>query len=106
MAECAKKIIEKNGFADKIKLIYKRSTKLTVGEGGDLLKQANILVTEVFDTELIGEGALSTFQHAQDFLLEVKYFYLKIFLDMKIIILFKYYKFNFFLIEKQHCSAK
>ncbi|XP_058792980.1 protein arginine N-methyltransferase 7 [Phymastichus coffea] len=70
IAECAKKIIEKNGFADKIKLIYKRSTKLTVGENGDLLKKANILVTEVFDTELIGEGALSTFKHAQECLLE------------------------------------
>ncbi|XP_014204055.1 protein arginine N-methyltransferase 7 [Copidosoma floridanum] len=70
IAECAKKIIEKNGFGDKIKLIYKRSTKLTVGKDGDLLKRANILVTEVFDTELIGEGALSTFQHAQDILLE------------------------------------
>lgn len=74
IAETAKKIIEKNGFADKIKLIYKRSTKLTVGESGDLLKRANILVTEVFDTELIGEGALSTFKHAIDVLLEVNNF--------------------------------
>ncbi|XP_011504420.1 PREDICTED: protein arginine N-methyltransferase 7 [Ceratosolen solmsi marchali] len=70
IAECAKRIIDKNGFSNKIKLIYKRSTKLTVGKDGDLLKRANILVTEVFDTELIGEGALSTFKHAQDFLLE------------------------------------
>ena len=34
-------------------------------------ERANILVTEVFDTELIGEGALKTFQHAHDNLLEV-----------------------------------
>lgn len=74
MAECARQIIEKNGFRDKIKLVYKRSTKLTVGKDGDLLNRANILVTEVFDTELIGEGALSTFKHAQDHLLEVTYF--------------------------------
>lgn len=72
MATCAAKIIEQNGFEDKIKLIYKRSQNLTVGEDGDLKQKANILVTEVFDTELIGEGALSTFKHASEQLLEVK----------------------------------
>ena len=37
-----------------------------------MLFRANILVTEVFDTELIGEGALSTFKHAHAHLLEVR----------------------------------
>ena len=48
----------------------------------DMDERANILVTEVFDTELIGEGAISTFNHAQDYLLtevrilvEVSYFF-------------------------------
>ena len=71
MAECAKKVISENGFEDKIHLIPKRSTDLTVGTPGDLKHRANILVTEVFDTELIGEGAISTFQHALRCLLEV-----------------------------------
>lgn len=70
MANCAAQIIEENGFADKIKLIRKRSTKMTVGKDGDMPKRANILVTEVFDTELIGEGALLTFRHAHEALLE------------------------------------
>lgn len=70
MSDCAKKIIAQNGFQDRIKIIPKRSTKLTVGEGGDLKERCNILVTEVFDTELIGEGALSTFSHAHKHLLE------------------------------------
>ncbi|CAH0729989.1 unnamed protein product, partial [Brenthis ino] len=70
MAECCIKILERNGVADKITVIPKRSTDLTVGEDGDLKEKANILVTEVFDTELIGEGALSTFSHAHKFLLE------------------------------------
>ncbi|XP_043257673.1 protein arginine N-methyltransferase 7 isoform X1 [Colletes gigas] len=70
MAKCAIKIIEENGFENKIKLIHKRSTKMTVGKDGDMVKKANILVTEVFDTELIGEGALSTFRHAHEYLLE------------------------------------
>ena len=39
--------------------------------GGDMLHRANILVTEMFDTELIGEAALSTFSHAHKELLEV-----------------------------------
>jgi len=71
MADCAAQIIKENGFEDKIKLIRKRSTKMTVGKDGDMMKRANILVTEVFDTELIGEGALSTFRHAHEVLLEV-----------------------------------
>lgn len=70
MADCALKIIEKNGFKNKIKLIPKRSTEIIVGEGGDMEHRANILVTEVFDTELIGEGAIETFQHAHAALLE------------------------------------
>jgi protein arginine N-methyltransferase 7 len=71
MADCAAQIIKENGFENKIKLIRKRSTKMTVGKDGDMMKRANILVTEVFDTELIGEGALSTFRHAHEVLLEV-----------------------------------
>lgn len=39
---------------------------------GDMLEKANILVTEVFDTELIGEGAIGTFNHAHKYLLEVR----------------------------------
>ncbi|KAL0871706.1 hypothetical protein ABMA27_004219 [Loxostege sticticalis] len=70
MAECCLKILARNGVADKITVIPKRSTEITVGEDGDMKEKANILVTEVFDTELIGEGALSTFSHAHKFLLE------------------------------------
>ncbi len=70
MADCAKQIIHDNGFSDKIRVIPKRSTSLTVGPGGDLPSRANILVTEVFDTELIGEGAIGVFQHAHEKLLQ------------------------------------
>ncbi|XP_053606686.1 protein arginine N-methyltransferase 7 isoform X2 [Plodia interpunctella] len=70
MAECCANILKNNGVADKITLIPKRSTELTVGVDGDMKQKANILVTEVFDTELIGEGAISTFSHAHRHLLE------------------------------------
>ena len=38
---------------------------------GDMTERANILVTEVFDTELIGEGGIGTFHHAHKCLLKV-----------------------------------
>jgi len=38
---------------------------------GDMEERANVLVTEVFDTELIGEGALGTFRHAHEHLMQV-----------------------------------
>ncbi|CAN9499499.1 unnamed protein product [Ophioblennius macclurei] len=64
MAEAAQTIVQKNGFSDKIKIINKHSTEVTVGEGGDMEEKANILITELFDTELIGEGALPSYEHA------------------------------------------
>jgi len=36
-------------------------------------ERANVLVTEVFDTELIGEGAIGTFRHAHEHLLLASY---------------------------------
>jgi protein arginine N-methyltransferase 7 len=72
MADCATRVIAANGFADQIKLVRKRSTNVQVGEGLDMERRANILVTEVFDTELIGEAAISIFNHAHKILLTVK----------------------------------
>uniref|UniRef100_A0A8C2KHB3 Protein arginine N-methyltransferase n=1 Tax=Cyprinus carpio TaxID=7962 RepID=A0A8C2KHB3_CYPCA len=64
MAQAATCIVERNGFSDKIKVINKHSTEVTVGPDGDMQERANILVTELFDTELIGEGALPSYEHA------------------------------------------
>lgn len=69
MLECARKVVKRNGFEGRIKLIPKRSTELVVGV--DLPCRCNLLVTEVFDTELIGEWAVSTFNHAHAVLLTV-----------------------------------
>ncbi|XP_029838738.2 protein arginine N-methyltransferase 7 isoform X2 [Ixodes scapularis] len=70
VAQRARQVIKDNGFGDKICLISKRSTDIEVGPGKDMPEKANILVTEVFDTELIGEGAIETFTHALRELLE------------------------------------
>ncbi|CAF4484864.1 unnamed protein product, partial [Rotaria magnacalcarata] len=63
MAKIAKKCIEKNGLSDRINVIDKRSTELDLEKDlqGDRI---NIIVAEVFDTELIGEGGLRTFSEA------------------------------------------
>ncbi|XP_034033034.1 protein arginine N-methyltransferase 7 [Thalassophryne amazonica] len=71
MADAAQCIVEKNGFASKIKIINKHSTDVTVGPGGDMEMKANILITELFDTELIGEGALPSYEHAHQNLVQV-----------------------------------
>uniref|UniRef100_A0A8C5FTP3 Protein arginine N-methyltransferase n=1 Tax=Gadus morhua TaxID=8049 RepID=A0A8C5FTP3_GADMO len=70
MAEAAKCIVEKNGFSDRMKIINKHSTEVTLGPDGDMQTRANILVTELFDTELIGEGALPSYEHAHQNLVQ------------------------------------
>lgn len=70
VSQFARKIIEKNGYKDKIKVINKHSTEVKVGEQEEIKQKANILVAEVFDTELIGEGALKTYNDAHRNLLD------------------------------------
>ncbi|CDS37041.1 protein arginine N methyltransferase 7 [Echinococcus multilocularis] len=67
VATCAQRILEANGLQERVKLIHKHSTDLVVGE--DMPRKANVLVAELFDTELIGEGALKVYLHAADNLL-------------------------------------
>ncbi len=38
---------------------------------GDMQMKANVLITELFDTELIGEGALPSYEHAHQNLVQV-----------------------------------
>lgn len=70
VSHIARKIIRLNGYQDKIRIVNKHSTDVKVGKGKDLDQRANILVAEVFDTELIGEGALKTYNHAHQHLME------------------------------------
>nr|XP_039254174.1 protein arginine N-methyltransferase 7-like isoform X1 [Styela clava] len=69
MAEVARSVTAANGFG-KINVINKHSSEVAVGEDKDMQEKANILVTELFDTELIGEGALKAYQHAHKNLME------------------------------------
>ncbi|EYC12572.1 hypothetical protein Y032_0046g1305 [Ancylostoma ceylanicum] len=65
MADCARSIIQSSQWKDKINVISSRSTDLS-----SLATKPNIIVAEVFDTELIGEGALRTFKEALDNLVQ------------------------------------
>ncbi|XP_068116847.1 protein arginine N-methyltransferase 7 [Hyperolius riggenbachi] len=73
MSEAAVQIVKANGFAGKIKVINKHSKEVTVGPDGDMMQRANILITELFDTELIGEGALPSYEHAQHTLMQERW---------------------------------
>ncbi|MEO1259767.1 MAG: tetratricopeptide repeat protein [Bacteroidota bacterium] len=62
LAATAQEIIEANNYSKKIKILNKKSTELTTGT--DLPEKANILVSEILDVGVIGEGVLPTIRHA------------------------------------------
>ncbi|KRZ52875.1 Protein arginine N-methyltransferase 7 [Trichinella nativa] len=61
LVECARKIVERNGFKDVITVIEASSTEINERNIGG---RADIVVAEIFDTELIGEGAINIFRSA------------------------------------------
>jgi len=60
----ARKIIDENGYGDKVTLVNKMSTAGKVGLGGDLPRKADLLVSEIVDVGLLGEHMLSSVEHA------------------------------------------
>jgi len=68
IANLAQEIIDQNGMSDKITVIPKHSSELIVGE--DLPERCDVLVTEIFDRAIVGEGALPTITHARKNLLK------------------------------------
>jgi tetratricopeptide (TPR) repeat protein len=62
LAEVARQIVALNGYAERIAVIPRRSTDLKVGP--DLPRRADLVVSEVLDAALIGEGAVATMRHA------------------------------------------
>lgn len=67
LADLATEIIARNGFADRITVIPRKSTDLAIG--AEMPERASLLVTEIFDSLLIGEGALTSMDHARTHLL-------------------------------------
>ncbi|XP_073219808.1 protein arginine N-methyltransferase 1.6 [Cicer arietinum] len=67
MVKLMKKVMRLNGMEGRIKVINKRSDELKIGL--DLSLRADVLVSEILDSELLGEGLIPTLQHAHDNLL-------------------------------------
>ncbi|KAK6137578.1 hypothetical protein DH2020_028682 [Rehmannia glutinosa] len=67
MVKLMRKVFRANGMDGKIRVINKRSDELEVGL--DIPARADILVSEILDSELLGEGLIPTLQHAHDKLL-------------------------------------
>ncbi|XXG75868.1 hypothetical protein AAC387_Pa08g0347 [Persea americana] len=67
MFKLMRKIIRANCMERKIRVFCKRSDELKVSL--DLPSRADILVSEILDSELLGEGLIPTLQHAHDELL-------------------------------------
>lgn len=68
LAAVARKVIQSNGFSDVITVLSAKSTDLEVGR--DLDEPVDLIVTEIVDCGLIGEGLLPTLQHARQCLLK------------------------------------
>ncbi len=64
LADLARIVVAENGFADRITVVAKASKDLVLGV--DLPERATLLVTEIFDALLIGEGALPAIGHARE----------------------------------------
>ncbi|MBA0851465.1 hypothetical protein Goshw_020370, partial [Gossypium schwendimanii] len=67
MAKLMRKVLHRNRMGKAISLINKRSDELEVGV--DIPSRADVLVSEILDSELLGEGLIPTLQHAYDKLL-------------------------------------
>jgi type II protein arginine methyltransferase len=67
VADVAERVAARNGFEDRISIVRKWSTDAAVG--ADLPRPADVLVTEVIDCGLVGEGVVDTMRHAREHLL-------------------------------------
>jgi type III protein arginine methyltransferase len=68
IAETAQQIIEDNGYQNSIKVLSKRSNKVIVGD--DLTERADILVSEIFSSDLLAEHVIPSIEDAKRRLLK------------------------------------
>ena len=67
LAELSRQVIAAHGMADEITVVAKRSTGLVVGD--DLAGPVDLVISEIVDCGLVGEGLLPTMRHAREHLL-------------------------------------
>mmetsp|Transcript_26873 Transcript_26873/g.66227 ORF Transcript_26873/g.66227 Transcript_26873/m.66227 type:complete len:730 (+) Transcript_26873:109-2298(+) len=58
LQKAAAVVIASNGLSDSVSLVPKHSTSVRVGFGYDIPYPAHVIVTEIFDSFLLGEGIL------------------------------------------------
>jgi tetratricopeptide (TPR) repeat protein len=68
IAETAAEIVRRNGHAERVHVVPKRSTQLVVGV--DLPERADVLISEVLSDKLLGEQVLASTTHARQHLLK------------------------------------
>lgn len=62
LADIAKKVVRDNGMSDKIEIFNLKSTALKIGQ--HLPAKADVVVSEILDCGLLGEGVLPSLRHA------------------------------------------
>lgn len=62
IAQAAMQVIAENGLSDRITVLSKWSHDIEIGI--DMPEQADVVISEIVDTLLLGEGALATLSHA------------------------------------------
>lgn len=68
IAAAATQVVRENGLADRIRVISKNSTELTIPD--DLPEPADILIHEIFGSDLVGEGVTDAVADARRRLLK------------------------------------
>ncbi len=68
IAETAAEIVRRTGYAERVRVVPKRSTQLSVGL--DLPERADLLISEVLSDRLLGEQVLGSTAHARQHLLK------------------------------------
>nr|WP_255327622.1 MULTISPECIES: 50S ribosomal protein L11 methyltransferase [unclassified Prochlorococcus] len=68
IANKAQAIVRKNGFEDKIRLFGMKSTNVKIGK--EMPQKADVIISEVFSSGMVGEGILPTLQDSRERLLK------------------------------------
>jgi type II protein arginine methyltransferase len=68
VADAATDIVALNGYADRVRVVAKRSTELDVEQ--DMGGKADVLVSEIVSNDMLGEGALGVMEDAVERLLK------------------------------------
>jgi type II protein arginine methyltransferase len=68
LAETARRIVEANGYSDRVNVLNVHSSSLEVGR--DLPERVDVLVAEIFGHMLLNEAVLPVFEHAREHLLK------------------------------------